>query len=218
MWKRSSLFPVILSASWCAPVAAQATHRVSLDSAELQSNGDSFQASVSADGRYLAFRSLATNLVPGDTNGIGDLFVRDLLAGTTERVSLDSGGVEANGESYEAVLSADGRFVAFRSIASNLVPGDTNAKYDVFVRDLLTGVTERVSVDSGSCEADDDSIRPAISADGRYVAFESRATTLVAGDTNMAVDVFVRDRQLGTTVRVSVDSGGAAGDNDSVGA
>jgi len=193
---------------------AGATERVSVDSSGVQGDNDSSAPSISADGRYVAFWSMASNLVAGDTNGTWDVFVRDRTAGTTERVSLDSSGAQANGPSYGPAISADGRWVAFQSFASNLVPGDANGLYDVFVRDRLAGATERVSVDSAGAEANDESSSPAISADGRYVAFHASATNLVSGDTNGATDVFVRDRVAGTTERASVGSGGAQGNGD----
>jgi Tol biopolymer transport system component len=112
---------------------------VSVDSSGVQGDNDSSAPSISADGRYVAFWSMASNLVAGDTNGTWDVFVRDRTAGTTERVSLDSSGAQANGPSYGPAISADGRWVAFQSFASNLVPGDANGLYDVFVRDRLAG-------------------------------------------------------------------------------
>jgi Tol biopolymer transport system component len=196
-----------------APAWAQATQRVSLDSHGGQANSDSDSAATSADGRYVAFWSSASNLVPGDTNAAADIFVRDRQLGTTERASVDSGGAQANsGSDYLLSISADGRYVAFASNASNLVPGDTNGHWDVFVRDRQLGTTERVSVDSGGAQANADSLEPSISADGRYVAFWSNASNLVPGDTNTASDIFVRDRLLGTTERVSVDSNGTQAD------
>ena len=188
------------------------TERVSVDSAEVEGNGVSGEArgvSISADGNLVAFTSLATNLVAGDTNGMNDVFVRDRALGTTERVSVSSLEVEATSIANGPAISADGLFVAFNSGASNLVPGDTNGDLDVFVRDRIAGTTERVSVDSLEMEATSaffGSLLPAINADGSIVAFESWATNLVVGDTNGDVDVFVRDRTLGTTERVSVDS------------
>jgi Tol biopolymer transport system component len=208
-------------ADWCfgvllgTPVCAQVTQRVSVDSGGISGNGDSVFPSISADGRWVAFHSLAANLVAGDTNGSWDVFVRDRQSGTTERVSVDSGSVQGSDDSFFPSVSADGRFVAFHSPATNLVPGDTNGMWDVFVRDRQSGTTERVSVESGGAQGNDHSISPSISADGRYVAFVSFATDLVLGDTNFAHDIFVRDRQSGTTQRVSVDSSGAQGDSDS---
>jgi Tol biopolymer transport system component len=195
----------------CAPASAQVTQRVSLTSLGVQANGFSGFPAISADGRYVAFHSGATNLVPGDTNDWRDTFVRDRQGGTTERVSIGSGGAQGNQESDTASpsISADGRYVAFASAASNLVAGDTNLWGDVFVRDRQLAVTERVSVATGGTQADGFCSRPSISADGRYVAFTSTATNLVPGDTNGRVDVFVRDRQASTTERVSVDSSGA---------
>ena len=190
-----------------ARAAAFSIERVSVDSGGAQGNSHSTEPSASADGRYIAFASLAGNLVAGDTNEARDLFVRDRQLGTTERVSVNSGGVQGNGHSYEPAISADGRYVAFYSDATNLVIGDTNGQPDVFVRDRQLGTTERVSVDSSGNQASNYSSTPAISADGRYVAFLSGANNLVAGDTN-AQDIFVRDRQLGTTTLVSMSSGG----------
>ncbi|MCC6297775.1 MAG: PD40 domain-containing protein [Anaerolineales bacterium] len=129
-------------------------------------------------------------------------------AGDITRVSVDSVGTEANNASKRPSISGDGRFVAFESDASNLVANDTNASTDIFVKDRQTGEVTRVSVDSGGQQANGGSGGTAISADGRFVAFVSDASNLVANDTNGTTDVFVRDRQLGTTVRVSVSSSG----------
>ena len=188
-------------------LTAGTTVRVSVDSDEAQGDEDSYAASISSDGRYVAFHSAASNLVVGDTNGVPDVFVRDLTAGTTVRVSVDSDEAQGDGDSYAASISSDGRFVAFESAASNLVVGDTNGVTDVFVRDLTSTTTVRASVDSDEVvEGDSYSRDPSISSDGRFVAFESAATNLVAGDTNGETDVFVRDLTSTTTVRVSVDS------------
>jgi Tol biopolymer transport system component len=170
---------------------------------------------ISSDGRFVAFDSEAPNLVAGDTNGVRDVFVRDRVAGTTERVSVTNGGAQANGESLMGAISSDGRFVAFDSEAPNLVAGDTNRKSDVFVRDRVAGTTERVSIGRRGAQANEDSSVGAISADGRFVAFESDATNLVAGGMNQLNGIFVRDRVAGTTERVSVASGGAPANNDS---
>ncbi len=165
--------------------------------------------SISADGRFLAFQSFATNLDPGDTNGRGDVYVRDRLLDTVERVSLPAGGGQGDDDSWDPAISADGRFVVFLSAASNLIAGDTNGRVDVFVRDRQNGTTERVSVSTGGVQADQDCVQAAISADGRFVAFDSHASNLVAGDTNNVPDVFVHDRQLDATERVSVTTAGA---------
>jgi Tol biopolymer transport system component len=187
------------------------TH-VSVDSAGNRGNAPSFYPSISADGRFVAFVSNASNLVPGDTNFDQDIFVRDLSTNTTTRVSVDSAGNQANDNSTKPSISADGRFVAFVSDATNLVPGDTNAGTDIFVRNLLTNTTTRVSVDSvgnqGNGRLSLDFLVPSISADGRFVAFASRASNLVPGDTNLYQDIFVRDLLTNTTTRVSVDSAG----------
>jgi Tol biopolymer transport system component len=193
------------------------TERVNLGPGGAEANADSDDwMSISDDGRYVAFASEATNLVPGDTNAREDVFVRDRLNGTTERVSVDSAGVQANAASAHPWLSGDGRTVVFRSAATNLVVGDTNGFDDVFVHDRQTGATERVNVSSGGVQTDADSgNRPTISGDGRFVAFDSRATNLVIGDTNGSSDIFVRDRTNATTRRVSVDSSGGQADSGS---
>jgi hypothetical protein len=206
----------LLAAALAAPVAAQITTRVSVDSAGAQGNSDSGgdRLAISADGRYVAFCSAATNLVTGDTNGAFDVFVRDLQNGTTERVNVDSTGAQTiTFISHFPAISADGRYVAFQSASTNLVAGDTNANWDVFVRDRVGGTTERVSVSSAGAQAIGTSGDHGVSmsADGRYVAFVSGANNLVAGDTNGSWDTFVRDRQLGLTTRVSVDSTGVQG-------
>ena len=149
---------------------AVSTTRVSVDSTGGQGNGSSSRASMSADGRYVAFHSLAEDLVPGDTNGFTDVFVHDRDTAQTTRVSVSSAGGQGNGASSWASISADGRYVAFYSLADNLVPGDTNGEYDVFVHDRDTGQTTRVSVDSAGGQGNDSSYDPSISADGRCVA------------------------------------------------
>jgi hypothetical protein len=183
--------------------------RVSVSSSGAQASSWSAGAVLSADGRYVAFESRSPNLVRGDTNGVDDVFVHDRVTGRTSRVSVSSTGAEANGESYSLAISADGRYVAFESFASNLVRGDRNGFFDVFVHDRDTGRTSRVNVSSTGTEANRPSPgRVALSANGRYVAFSSSASNLVRGDTNGVGDVFVRDRSTGRTSRVSVSSTG----------
>jgi hypothetical protein len=220
MRSRPALLSVTMLLAGAGSVCAQVTTRLSLSSLGVEGNGDSDGSAISADGRFVAFLSHASNLVPGDTNGGYDVFVRDRLLGTTERVSVDSLGGQANQPSDMVAISADGRFVAFYSAATNLVLGDTNNSRDAFVHDRLTGLTERVSVNSAGAEGNQSSGYPggqrlAISADGRFVAFDSLAFNLVSGDTNAVTDIFVRDRLLATTERVSVDSNGAQADLDS---
>jgi Tol biopolymer transport system component len=195
---------------WIATAAALATLLLFATGAPASepANGGSGAAAISADGRYVAFESAASNLVAGDGNGADDIFVRDRAAGTTLRVSVGPQNLEANASSAGPAISADGRVVAFTSLASNLVPGDTNDERDVFVHDRLTGATERINVGIGGAQANDESALPSISADGRLVAFLSYASNLVSGDVAGTWDVFVRDRAGGTTERVNVSSEG----------
>jgi hypothetical protein len=176
------------------------TVRVSVNSAGGQANSESVTPAISADGRCVAFHSFASNLVAGDTNAAYDSFLHDLQTGTTEQVDVATGGARGNNTVLQPFyfivpsLSADGRFVVFHSLASNLVANDTNADVDVFVRDRQSGTTERVSVDSTGTQAQGLSSLHTITPDGRFVAFTSFAANLVAGDTNGFADIFVRDR------------------------
>jgi Tol biopolymer transport system component len=192
------------AAAYADNVATTSLVSVALDGTPSQ--GWSGEPSVSGDGRYVAFTSSARNLVADDTNKLNDVFVRDRQAGVTTRVSVGSAGVQADNSSEAPSISADGRHIVFESDASNLVPGDTNRSRDVFVHDLLTKVTSRISVGPLGVQANSDSWHPAISADGRFVAYDSFASNLVGGDTNKVHDVFEYDRLVDYTLRVSVDS------------
>ncbi|HVS11340.1 MAG TPA: hypothetical protein VMS76_15830, partial [Planctomycetota bacterium] len=163
---------------------------------------------ISADGRFVAFSSWADNFAAGDTNGVPDVFVRDTLAGTTVCVSVNSAGIVGNDMSNYPTISADGRFVAFHSLATDLVPGDTNGTVDVFVHDTWTKTTVRASVSSTGIQGNMGSAFPRISGDGRIVAFFSPATNLVVGDNNHTDDVFAHSLVTGITWRVSLTSSG----------
>jgi Tol biopolymer transport system component len=199
------------------------TTRVSVNSAGAEGNDDSAFPSISANGRFVAFFSLSSNLVTGDANQPADVFVRDRKRGQTTRVSVSSAGAEANhGSFWLPAISANGRFVAFFSDSTNLVPGDHNGVRDCFVRALNRGQTTRVSVSSTGAEQNSGNgveelgIKPAISANGRFVAFFSTATNLVKGDRNDTDDIFVRDLKRGETTRVSVSSTGEEGNDSSL--
>lgn len=198
----------------------QTTVRADVSSDGVEANGSvtlggGRSVAISADGRYVAFSSQATNLVPGDTNNTTDLFVRDLVVHTTERVSRSTDGAEANAPSQFPSLSADGRFVVFGSLATNLVPGNTEEVSDLYVRDRQTQTTERVSVTSSGARIKFEPQAPAISGNGRYVVFASDDPDVVPGDTNGAFDVFVRDLVTHTTERVSLSSDGTQLTGDS---
>jgi Tol biopolymer transport system component len=164
--------------------------------------------SISRNARFVAFESGASNLVAGDTNGALDVFVRDLRRGVVRRVSVAADGSEVHGFSFNGAISPDGRYAAFESSAPDLVPGDANQTFDVFVRNLRTGRLEVVSVGLDGGLGNDSSESPAVSARGRRVAFESFATNLAAGDTPRAGDIFVRDLRARRTRLVSVAASG----------
>jgi Tol biopolymer transport system component len=191
------------------------TERVSIDSAGAQANDGSGSPTMSPDGRYVAFNSSAKNLVAGDTNGWADVFVHDRSTGLTERVSVDSSGAEVLADSFEPAISADGQIVSWDSYGQTFVAGDFNLTKDIFVHDRSTGLTELVSVSSSGTQGNDQSSLSALSGDGRFVAFQSKATTFFAGDFNGEYDLFVHDRSTGLTECVSVDSSGALGNHHS---
>ncbi len=238
---------------WPGAASPGQTERVNVANDGSEANGRSDRAAISADGRYVAFVSEASNLVDGDTNGTGDVFVHDRLEGKTERLSTASDGTEGNGYSGSmdfiwTAMSNDGRYVAFNSAASNLVSQDTNGRSeDVFVRDRQTGETSLASLDESGEQSRYDSYLSDISADGRfvlfdttednrlllrdltagstqfvadynglgtvsgdgrYVAFPSDNPSLVPNDTNGQGDIFVLDRKEDTVERASVDSEG----------
>jgi len=188
------------------------TSLVSVASDGTPGNADSSEPSISGDGQFVAFTSQATNLAPGGASSWPDVFVHNTQSGQTTCISITFSGADGNGLSGSPAISADGRFVAFVSSSSNLVADDTNTCLDVFVRDRQGGATTRVSVRAGGVEANWDSDAPSISGDGRFVAFESKATNLVADDTNGHDDVFVHDVPAGQTALVSVASDGTQGD------
>jgi Tol biopolymer transport system component len=205
---------------------ARTTERVSVATGGTQADaasGDTGVAggdgvAISRDGRFVLFASNATNLAGSPTTVGTHVYLRDRTAGTTERISVTPGGAAGNGSSGlggRQAISDDGRFVVFSSTAGDLVAGDTNGTMDVFVRDRTTGTTERVSVAyDGAQGALASGSLAAISADGRYVAFNSSAANLVPGDSNGRSDIFVRDRQVGRTIRVSVSTDGAQANSD----
>lgn len=224
------------AATSCVPV----TQRVSVATDGTEGNGDSgwtttspeIGVAISGSGHFVAFVSAASNLVPGDTDSVDDVFVRDTCIGAaagctsvTVLASVGVGGAAGVAASLQPTISRSGRFVAFTSFAANLVPGDANADYDIFMRDTCIGApngcvpsTSRASVSSSDAEGNSTSLHPAFSGDERYLAFSSMASNLVPGDTNGAQDVFLRDTCFGaalgctpSTARVSLSDAGAEG-------
>jgi Tol biopolymer transport system component len=222
----------ILAAALLLPLVpstalAQVTARASLSTAGVPTDAATGPTIVSGDGRFVFFTSAATNLVAGDTNAVSDVFVRDRLLATTERVSVSTAGVQGDQQSGHTgsqlviesavcglACSSDGRYVVFESNAENLVPGDTNARTDIFLRDRVLGTTERVSLTAGGAQCGSDCTRPSVSDDGRFVTFQSNFQGIVAGDLT-SMDVFLRDRALGSTFKVSLANGGGQGNNNS---
>lgn len=186
---------------------ADVNYMVSVASDGALADGDCVKPDMSASGRFVVFTCIATNLAPNDNNWLSDVFIHDRETGETERVSVAPDGSDANGESYDASVSDDGNFVAFWSIASNLVDGDTNETWDAFVYDRQAGQTTRVSVGAGGAQAS--GTGGSISGDGRYVAFASSSGVLTGLADGERTEVFVYDRQTGATERVSLDSAGA---------
>ncbi|WP_455210307.1 PKD domain-containing protein [Kaarinaea lacus] len=206
---------VIFSLSFTNFCFAAITERVSITTDSMEADNDSFNATVSGNGNFVVFESDASNLVAGDTNGVMDIFVRDLAHRITTRVSINSAGEQSNGLSTNAVISFDGRYVVFESVASNLIADDSNDTTDIFLHDRNTGVTERISYSREFGEALMDSHSPSISADGRYIAYYSFANNLVVADNNDFGDIFVYDRAQAITERVSVNSNGNEANGDS---
>jgi hypothetical protein len=197
--------------------SVRSTERISISSDGVQANASAQCISFSDDGRYAVFYSKANNLVSNDTNNAEDVFLRDRQTNTTSLISVSSNGVQGNRKSLCSSITRDGRYIVFQSDATNLVPDDTNGVTDIFVRDRLTSTTTRVSLSSSGEQSSQRSYGASITTDGRYVSFNSFDDSLVAGDTNNAADVFVRDRTQNTTARVSLGSDGAQANGTSYG-
>lgn len=196
--------------------ATPPTERVSVSGSGAQANGNSqgmgMAPALSDNGQIVAFYSDASNLVADDNNAAADVFVRDREAGNTELISMNLSGTSGNGPSRFPSMSADGRWVAFQSAASDLVPDDTNGAMDIFVRDRQSGTTERVC----GVQPNAGSSSPAISADGNFVAFVSAATNLVPTQLNGKKNVFVCNRTTSTIELISVNTAGVPGNGDSL--
>jgi len=199
-------FALTIIPAGTAQAAAGTVMRCSTNSSGAQVTGASSEPAISADGRYVAFVSSATDLVDGDTNGKGDVFRKDLQTGETVRCSTKSDGSQANGASGDVSISSDGGYVAFYSYATDLVSGDTNGEADIFRKNLVTGEILRCSTSSSSAQATGGSYFSSMSSDGRYVAFYSDAADLVSGDTNSKTDIFRKDMQDRGIVRCSTDA------------
>ena len=205
------VLPCLLASSALAGDVLAPSRLASATPSGAAGNGQSLDPAISADGRYVAFWSLASDLVPNDNNGNVDVFLRDDLTGTVELISVSTTGESGNGPSIQPSISADGRYVCFNSGTTNLVSPPSSGLFLIFVRDRLAGTTEVVSVSSGGAPANNTTEFGNISADGRFVAFASYADNLVPGDPlNGVRDLFLRDRLLDTTILVSQSPLGAA--------
>ena len=194
-----------------APPFYRAASRASLTQTNQETNFHCFNPSLSFDANLVVFETEADNLIADDTNNVRDVLLKNRTDGSLQRVSVSSSGEQGNGPSGNAVLSADGHFVAFNSEADNLVTGDTNGATDVFLRDLQTGETVLVSLGVGGGPSNGPSYRPSISADGSFICFQSAASNLVASDTNGFSDIFLYERATQTVERVSVSETGVEG-------
>ncbi|MEM6979881.1 MAG: GEVED domain-containing protein, partial [Planctomycetota bacterium] len=191
------------------------TTRISTSSSQAQANGYSYQPSISSDGRFVAFASVATNLVTESVNGFENIYVKDLSNNTLTLASSGIGNAAGNASSYGPSMSGDGRFVTFYSFASNLVTGDTNGRSDVFLNDLSNGTLSLISTDTFGNQGSENSYYPSISDDGRYIAFESRADNLHDDDSDQLADVFVKDAIDGSLELISTSDAGVKGNSDS---
>ncbi len=212
-WNRSLLGLACVFVATCGSAGAQVTERIHLDSQGVQAAGESLGPLISAGGRFVGFSSSAPLLVPGDTNDRYDAFVRDRVNGSTSQVNLSSSGVPANRHSYLSAISTEGRFVVFHTHANNLAPGVTTFEHQVYLRDLHLGTTECMSTTSWGAGGNGMSVFGALSDDGRFVAFLSRATDLGVGVASGVIDqVYVRDRSTGDLECASSDTNGQHAD------
>jgi len=191
------------------------TEQASVTATGTGGNDTSQHPSISEGGRIIAFESRAHNLTDNDANGKADIFIYNRESKIVQRISTDSTGIEGNGDSEHPSISADGRYIAFASDADNLVSDDTNEVADIFLYDRKTHTLQRVSVNFSGAEGNGFSASPNISADGRYVTFQSNASNLIPTDTNGIFDIFVYDRNTHETRRVSVNSEGIESNNSS---
>lgn len=189
--------------------------RISISDLGVEGNGESYHASISADGHFVVFASYASNLVPGDSNGTRDIFLYDTTLNTIRLISKNDTGDEGNGESFHTYISGDGHFIVFNSAASNLVDGDTNGKNDLFLFDTTLNTVRRITVNGSGVEESAGLFNFSISSDGKYIAFSSDASNLVENDTNNTYDVFFYDTTLNTIKQISVDDLGVKGDGES---
>jgi len=198
----------------CGAATGQVLERANVSNIGAQTGDDAEHAAISATGRYVCFDSRAPGLVPDDLNARIDAFARDRVAGTTSIVSRAADPSTGHGQGSGPSVSADGRYVAFQSWANDLVPGDINGQTDVFVHDRKKGTTVLASVSTAGVQGEKDSVRPCISGNGRYVVFESRSSSLVAGGTNGQIQIFAHDLETHQTTLVSVNPAGGEADGD----
>ncbi len=209
-----TLAAAFLGSSLCFPSFAQELSLVSVSATGDQPDQASFDADVTADGRWVVFVSRGTNLLPGDTNDTRDIFLSEVETGEITRINTGPAGQQTDSYSGRPQISSDGRYVVYYNTSDVILEEDANGFTDIYLFDRETGANELVSLSSTGAQGNDDSFFARLTDDGRYVVFTSDASNLVPGDTNGLKDVFVRDRQLGETYRVSVSSSGAEADDE----
>jgi Tol biopolymer transport system component len=207
---------IVIAVSVALSGSSGVTTLVSVSTGGLPGDGNSGAGNITSDGRYAVFFSISTTLAPEDTDRFFDIFVRDLELGTTTLESVASDGTKGFGTSTWPFITDDGRYITFQSDARNLVAGGSNGRQHIYVRDRIAGTTELVSMSTAGVQADHLNDVGNMTGDGRFVVFISYASNLVPGDSNASPDVFVRDRQMGTTRRVSVSSGGGQANGSSL--
>jgi Tol biopolymer transport system component len=213
--RHNPILLVLTALALSVPSSAQSTTRAAHGVGGAEPNDVVDEPNISSDGRWIAFQADASNLVPGDSNGVLDVFLLDRLTGQQRRVSQQPDGTQLFSQSFFGWMAADGDYLVFRSAAGLLVPGDTNNKQDVFRYRLADGSVERISLGDQGQEANGDCKHCTVSADGNICCFRSSADNLVPNDMNGVDDIFVRDVAAGTTVRVSVASDGTEGNGAS---
>jgi Tol biopolymer transport system component len=206
LYGRSPALPGVAFDAYRLDLTTGALVLASRDMQGMPAGAEPERGGISADGDLVVFSSAASNLVAGDTNGVKDVFLFRVSTGAVTRMSVADLGIEADQDSLEPSISGDGNLVAFQSRTNVFDPTDHNSVFDVYLHDQSFGTTRRVTYTATGDDLDGDSIRPRISANGRYIAFDSRASNLIAGDSTFTTDVFIADLSSVVTRKVTAGS------------